>query len=325
MGRAAIVLAVVMSLLIGAACFGAAVLGAAVARGGDRAAPLGVGDIPAEYLAAYRAAAARSELGSDGWSYLAAIGEVESDHGRSSAPGVHSGQNSYGCCAGPMQIDNGAGSGGGTWAAYATDGDHDGRADIYSAADATATAARYLRMSGAPADWRRAIFAYNHADWYVQRVLERARSYRTLALRTPVTTTWLARLPSFPGERCDARIVGEVERIAHAYGLLVTDCFGGGPHAAAGEHPLGLAVDWVPADGDWRRTLQLARDAGWRTSCAARGCPGAGPFRVVLWDGYPGHGDPAHSSTPHLHTSWTHGPAVPFSRAPWVRLVLAAP
>ena len=130
------------------------------------------------YLAAYEQSAARFELGSDGWSYLAAIGKIESDHGRSTAPGVHSGQNAYGCCAGPMQIHNGFGSGGGTWGAFKVDGDGDGRADIYDPADAIATAARYLRASGAPADWRTAVFAYNHAGWYVDRSSRQAAAYR---------------------------------------------------------------------------------------------------------------------------------------------------
>jgi hypothetical protein len=37
---------------------------------------------------AYQRAAARIELGPGGWSFLAGIGKVESDHGRSSAWGV---------------------------------------------------------------------------------------------------------------------------------------------------------------------------------------------------------------------------------------------
>jgi hypothetical protein len=36
-------------------------------------------------------------------------------------------------------------------------------------------AARYLKAAGADSDVRRAIFAYNHADWYVDSVLMRAR------------------------------------------------------------------------------------------------------------------------------------------------------
>ena len=48
-------------------------------------------DIPPTYLALYQAAA-RTCAGLP-WNVLAGIGKVESDHGRSTAPGVHSGAN----------------------------------------------------------------------------------------------------------------------------------------------------------------------------------------------------------------------------------------
>ena len=283
-----------------------------------------VADIPPDYLAAYTSASRRFELEPDGWSYLAAIGKVESDHGRSTTPGVTSGQNAHGCCAGPMQIHNGFGSGGGTWGQYKTDGDGDGRLDIYDVHDAVATGARYLRAAGAPADWPSALYAYNHADWYVEQVADQAAAYRRASQLpvSPDSSTWLAPLPGFPGERCDARIVPEVVALVTAFGLHVNDCYGGAPHALNGEHPLGLALDLVPRDGDWRRTDALARAAGWTPSCASSGCPQAGPFRVVLYNGFPGHGDPRHTARPHLHVSWRHGPAAPFTRAPWVQPVL---
>jgi hypothetical protein len=83
-----------------------------------------------------------------------------------------------------MQIHNGFGSRGGRWGAYKTDGDGDGRLDIYDPDDAIATAARYLTGAGAPTDWRRALFAYNHASWYVDEVERQAAVYRAA-----VTTT----------------------------------------------------------------------------------------------------------------------------------------
>ena len=289
-----------------------------------------VADIPASYHAAYQAAARRWELGVDGWSYLAGIGKVESNHGRGDAPGVRSGQNAHGCCAGPMQIDNGRGSGAGTWGAFRVDGDADGMTNIYDEDDAASTAARYLRANGAPVDWRRALFAYNHANWYVERVTREAAAYR-VAASSPVTTAvprvngeWLAPLPGFPGERCDSRIIADVSYLAGAYGVRVTDCFGGRPHNLSGEHPLGLATDIVPVDGNWNRTERLAGDFGWSRACARAGCPTRGPFRVLLYNGYPGHGDPSHTSRPHLHLSWEHGPATAFSAAPWVRTLLNA-
>ena len=304
--------------LLAAAAIGAGLLGA-VTTSWPASGPSTVPDIPAEYLAAYESSAARYELGDDGWTYLAAIGKLESDHGRSTAPGVHAGQNTHGCCAGPMQIHNGFGSGGGTWGAFKQDGDGDGREDIYNPADAIATAAHYLRASGAPGDWRLAIFAYNHADWYVEQVVEQAAAYRAASsssVTPPVASgAWLVAVPGTDGERCDARIVPDVLALLDAFGLRLTACFGGAPHAIDGEHPLGLASDLVPADGDWSRTMAAARALGWSPDCAASGCAGRGPLRVVLYNGYPGHGDPAHSSTPHLHLSWQHAPTAPFTRA----------
>lgn len=113
-------------------------------------------EIPAEYLRLYVKAGQRH--GVDPW-ILAAIGAIESSHGRSRAPGVRSGVNAYGCCAGPMQFSVvGSPS---TWDSYGVDGNRDGRRSPYDPADAIPAAARYLRASGAPQDYRAAVFAYN--------------------------------------------------------------------------------------------------------------------------------------------------------------------
>jgi hypothetical protein len=128
-------------------------------------------EIPAAYLALYRASA-RSCPGLP-WGVLAGIGKVETNHGRSGAPGVHEGVNAFGCCAGPMQfnIRNGPLS---TW-------DHYGRGgNVYDPQDAIPAAARLLCANGASGgrDLRGAIYAYNHAWWYVDQVLELARAYQ---------------------------------------------------------------------------------------------------------------------------------------------------
>src|SRR5207248_1377446 len=61
----------------------------------------GASDIPSNYLSLYHAAA---QAHSVDWRVLAAIGKNESDHGRTTLPGVSSGVNYAGCCAGPMQM-----------------------------------------------------------------------------------------------------------------------------------------------------------------------------------------------------------------------------
>jgi membrane-bound lytic murein transglycosylase B len=74
---------------------------------------------------------------------------------------------------GPMQFLAG------TWAAYSADGDDDGVRNVYDPDDAVFGAARYLCASGGAKveTLRSALWAYNHADWYVEMVLELAAKY----------------------------------------------------------------------------------------------------------------------------------------------------
>jgi membrane-bound lytic murein transglycosylase B len=133
-------------------------------------------DIPAAYLHLYRRAASRCPGLS--WSVLAAIGKVESDHGRSRLPGVRSGWNVAGA-AGPMQFGIGTGRAGNAWAGYSADFDGDGRRSVYDPGDAIPAAARYLCAAGAPQRLDRALYAYNHSWAYVAKVKSIAARYRT--------------------------------------------------------------------------------------------------------------------------------------------------
>ena len=126
--------------------------------------------IPADYVPWLRRAAVKYQLGPQGFSIVAAIHKIESDFGRSSLPGVHSGTNSAGA-AGPGQFLAS------TWAIYGVDASGDGRPDIYSIPDSVFATANYLQASGAPGNWRAAIFAYNHADWYIEEVLDTAARF----------------------------------------------------------------------------------------------------------------------------------------------------
>jgi hypothetical protein len=129
-------------------------------------------DIPANALKLYLAAGEKYDLD---WAILAAIGSIETDHCRSTAPGVHSGSNSAGA-QGCMQFLRstwnlpGIGRGG----------------DPYTLEDAIPAAARYLVAGGAPADYHAAIFSYNHAEWYVQQVMAKAAAYRGAMKDWPV-------------------------------------------------------------------------------------------------------------------------------------------
>jgi membrane-bound lytic murein transglycosylase B len=98
-------------------------------------------DVPPRYLATYKRAGAK--YGVD-WRILAAIGKNESDHGRSTLPGVHSGRNYANCCSGPMQICT-VKACSNTWGYYAVDGDNDGVISVYDPDDAIYAAAALVR------------------------------------------------------------------------------------------------------------------------------------------------------------------------------------
>ena len=146
------------------------------ARPGGQAPPssAATADIPKGYRRLYLRAT-RSCPGLS-WAVLAAIGKVESDHGRARLPGVRSGWNRAGA-AGPMQFGIGKGRAGNAWARYGGDFDRDGRSSVYDPGDAIPAAARYLCDHGAPHRLDRALYAYNHSWAYVTRVKRLARGY----------------------------------------------------------------------------------------------------------------------------------------------------
>jgi hypothetical protein len=131
-------------------------------------------DIPAGYLRLYQQAARRCQRLS--WAVLAAVGKVESDHGRSRLPGVRSGWNHAGA-AGPMQFGIGQGRAGNAWARYGQDFDRDGRVSVYDPGDAIPAAADYLCAHGAPHRLDAALYAYNRSRTYVAKVKQLARRY----------------------------------------------------------------------------------------------------------------------------------------------------
>ncbi|MEU7140429.1 bifunctional lytic transglycosylase/C40 family peptidase [Nocardia sp. NPDC046473] len=146
------------------------------AGGGSAPSPEAVSDVPANMLVLYQGAA-RVCPGLD-WSVLAAIGKVETDHARSTLPGVHAGENSAGA-AGPMQFLRDTFDA--VVARHQLPGGGASPPSRYDPYDAVYAASYYLCDSGAPADLHAAIYAYNHAEWYVEGVLDQARRYRTLA------------------------------------------------------------------------------------------------------------------------------------------------
>jgi hypothetical protein len=171
-----VVLAAAVALLIAIAALTGASIEGGVERvaAGPQPSALARSEIPAGYLRLYEEAAQRYGLD---WAILAGIGKVECDHGRDRDPSCRSeGATNEAGAGGPMQFIAS------TWATYGVDGDGDGKIDRWDTADAIYGAANYLRRSGAPGDYGKAIFAYNHAGWYVDDVQHWAARYRGSAL-----------------------------------------------------------------------------------------------------------------------------------------------
>ena len=108
------------------------------------------------------------------WQVLAAINKVESNFGRNMGP-------SSAGAIGWMQFMPS------TWLRWGTDADGDGVADPWNPPDAIFSAARYLAAAGGRTDISRGIFAYNHAQWYVDEILNLARLYGQNGVDIPFT------------------------------------------------------------------------------------------------------------------------------------------
>jgi len=122
-------------------------------------------DLEAIYMEASRPPPQGYDLGERGPSILAAINKIETNFGQTLGPSTAGAR-------GWMQFMPG------TWDGYGVDGDGDGERDWDNPADAIPAAANLLSNSGAPEDWYAAIFAYNHADWYVEDVFSLAQGYQ---------------------------------------------------------------------------------------------------------------------------------------------------
>ncbi|WP_051772741.1 C40 family peptidase [Saccharothrix sp. NRRL B-16314] len=134
-------------------------------------------DIPPDYCLLYVTAAPHCP--GLNWTVLAAIGKVETDHGRLKAPGVADGENHAGA-GGPMQFL--APTFNGVIAKHRIPPGGASPPSRYNPHDAVHAAAFLLCDEGVrQGDLRAGIFAYNHADWYVDKVLEQAAKYAEAA------------------------------------------------------------------------------------------------------------------------------------------------
>jgi Transglycosylase SLT domain len=188
-----------LALLVGSLLGLAVVIGGAPGCAGSGAAVGGLGhQVPRRLVPLYVGAAERYELGPRGPSVLAAINFVETDFGTNVAT------SSAGAEGWMAFLPS-------TFAEWGVDGNGDGVKDIFNAADAIYSAANYLHDSGAPGDWQQAVFAYNHADWYVEKVLRYARHFASGVVQSEGSSC--AAAASAPNEAV-ARMVAEADRLS---------------------------------------------------------------------------------------------------------------
>jgi hypothetical protein len=189
--------------------------------------------VPPVLIPIYHRASAAYELGPQGPAVLAAINLVETNFGSNLGP-------SYAGAVGWMQFMPA------TWEAYGVDANDDGVADPNNPEDAIFAAAGYLSASGMPEDTYGAIFAYNHADWYVAEVLANAACYAA-----EVGSPGLALAPRLQVFNCTPAPAWR-ERIPHEYLRAFED--------AAARYQLGKRGVWALAgiahlESDFSRSM----------------------------------------------------------------------
>ncbi|HVC07421.1 MAG TPA: lytic murein transglycosylase [Solirubrobacterales bacterium] len=157
--------------------------------GGSLGAVIGVSDfgigsfeIPPLLLPVYQACGTQYGIP---WEVLAAINKVETDFGSNLGP-------SSAGAEGWMQFLPS------TWATWGVDGNGDGRKDPNNPVDAICAAARYLAAAGGGKNIYKAVFAYNHAGWYVHEVLSDAANYESLPANLISALSQLAEGSQFP-------------------------------------------------------------------------------------------------------------------------------
>jgi hypothetical protein len=217
-------------------------------------------DIPPRYRLLYQQAALDCP-GLD-WTLLAAIGKIESDHGRSHAPGVTAGENAAGA-AGPMQFL--ATTFAAVLARHRLPPGGATPSSRYDPHDAIHAAADYLCDHHAVTDPAAALFAYNHSDAYVADVLAQAATYRRPATARALWPAEAATVtdPSGTGGRVTPRTATVYHVLATAGAIRDgATCWDPHPQNPGSDHSRGTACDifFRPADPtDVARGWNLAR------------------------------------------------------------------
>ncbi len=166
--------------------------GTAVNFGDIQISKVGEGQIPKEYIPIYKAAGEKYNIP---WTLIAAIHRVETNFGQdlntSSVGAIGHTQFMVKTWVG-WSFPGGTRLGDASipketlmspaaiskYGGFGVDGDGDGKADPYNVTDAMYSTANYLAANGgASGNYQKAVFAYNHASWYVSRVMGFMKEY----------------------------------------------------------------------------------------------------------------------------------------------------
>ncbi len=243
--------------------------------------------MPPSLIPIFQRAAATYGLGPQGPAVLAGINEVET------AFGTNLNVSSAGAIGWMQFLPS-------SWAEYGVDANGDGVKDPYNPEDAIFAAASYLRIAGMPTDTYGAIFAYNHADWYVSEVLANAGCYAAEVGSTGFNAAGLG--PQVEVLRCEPA-PGWQKDVPAAYLEAFED--------AAARYELGKRGVWALA-----AVARLESDFGRGMSkeeLSTEGPLGLDPWEWKTYavdgdqDGRISHADPADSAATLARLIWSRG------------------
>ena len=158
---------------------------------------LGEKEIPAKYISIYKRAGKEYGIA---WTLIAAFHKVETNFSTSSSMvssagaighfqflpetwlgwsyGANPPENIY---TNPKKIAQ--------YGGYGVDANKDGKADPYDIEDAVYSCANYVKANGGMEKLHDAIYAYNHAEWYVDRVMKYYQMYSKGDYKTAGTSS----------------------------------------------------------------------------------------------------------------------------------------
>jgi hypothetical protein len=211
------------------------------------------------------------------WTVLAAINAIESDYGRDLST-------SSAGALGWMQFEPS------TWREWGVAADRHSVPNPYDPRDAIFSAARYLKAAGAGRNIRQAVFAYNHAGWYVDEVMSRAQAIAAHAQyervtrnrRGVYTVTFASGIKHHPIVRYSGGVLSHYDRLIAAANMVSAANF---PYLYGGGHEQPARFGPFDCSGSVSYVMQ---QAGYKVPTTVSGdipiwkFP-AGPGRVTIF------------------------------------------